>query len=226
MNLCSKKEQTKNCASEKIQKCDEKKKLLPRKKIRIWHSEKKMKSPQEKRKVFSFLFWKKWICTIHFENCTKKEEILLRKFPKKITLMKKMNYSTSQKPMFLFSIFCFTIEKRKRQQINHLQLRWRAKSEKLKCCFSVLLIFLFFCFLFVVNKHILYLWFIHLVLHYRICHCFDQVSLQLAATAKSSTKRSLKMILRGVAVVLTFLLPKRCLTGSQKWLLKQGLANE
>ena len=128
--------------------------------------------------------------------------------------------------MFLFSIFCFTIEKRKRQQINHLQLRWRAKSEKLKCCFSVLLIFLFFCFLFVVNKHILYLWFIHLVLHYRICHCFDQVSLQLAATAKSSTKRPLKMILRGVVVVLTFLLPKRCLTGSQKWLLKQGLAND
>ena len=26
--------------------------------------------------------------------------------------------------------------------------------------------------------------FYHLVLHYRICHCFDQVSLQLAATAE------------------------------------------
>jgi len=59
MNLCSKKEQTKNCASEKIQKCDEKKKLLPRKKIRIWHSEKKMKSPQEKKKSFFLSFLKK-----------------------------------------------------------------------------------------------------------------------------------------------------------------------
>jgi len=124
MNLCSKKEQTKNCASEKIQKCDEKKNFFQEKKVRIWHSEKKMKSPQEKKKSFFLSFFEKSeFVQFILKIVQKKKKSFLRKFLKIITLMKKNNYSTSQKPMFLFSIFCFTIEKRKRQQINHLQLR-------------------------------------------------------------------------------------------------------
>ena len=83
MNLCSKKEQTKNCASEKIQKCDEKKNFFQeQKKYAFGIVKKKMKSPQEKRKVFFLSFFEKSeFVQFILKIVQKKEEILFEKIP-------------------------------------------------------------------------------------------------------------------------------------------------